>query len=56
MISTGTPAGVALEMPQPEYLKPVDIVELGINRLGTARQEVKSWQDLQSIKSAGKHW
>jgi 2,4-diketo-3-deoxy-L-fuconate hydrolase len=41
VISTGTPAGVGLGMkPEPRYLAPGDIVELGIDRLGTQRQHV----------------
>jgi 2,4-diketo-3-deoxy-L-fuconate hydrolase len=40
VISTGTPSGVALGMKPPHYLKPGDIVELGIEGLGTARQKV----------------
>jgi 2,4-didehydro-3-deoxy-L-rhamnonate hydrolase len=41
VISTGTPAGVGLGMkPQPVYLKPGDVVELGIEGLGESRQEV----------------
>jgi 2,4-didehydro-3-deoxy-L-rhamnonate hydrolase len=40
VISTGTPAGVALGMNPPQYLKPGDVVELGIEGLGTARQKV----------------
>jgi len=41
VISTGTPAGVALGMkPEPIYLRPGDVVELGIDRLGRARQKV----------------
>jgi 2-keto-4-pentenoate hydratase/2-oxohepta-3-ene-1,7-dioic acid hydratase in catechol pathway len=41
VISTGTPAGVALGMkPSPVYLKPGDEVSLGIDRLGCARQRV----------------
>ena len=39
MISTGTPAGVGLGMNPPVYLKPGDVVELGIEGLGTARQQ-----------------
>jgi len=42
VISTGTPAGVALGMkPTPVYLQPGDIVSLGIDRLGESRQEVR---------------
>jgi 2,4-diketo-3-deoxy-L-fuconate hydrolase len=41
VISTGTPAGVGLGMkPEPVYLKPGDVVELGIEGLGESRQEV----------------
>jgi len=41
VISTGTPAGVGLGMkPEPIYLKPGDVVELGIEGLGESRQEI----------------
>jgi 2-keto-4-pentenoate hydratase/2-oxohepta-3-ene-1,7-dioic acid hydratase in catechol pathway len=41
VISTGTPAGVALGMqPAPVYLQAGDEVELGIERLGRSRQKV----------------
>lgn len=40
IISTGTPAGVGLGMKPPVYLKPGDIMELGIDGLGTSKQEV----------------
>jgi len=43
IISTGTPAGVAMGMnPQP-YLQPGDVVELGIDGLGTAKQVLKAY-------------
>jgi len=38
IISTGTPAGVGLGFKPPVYLKPGDIVELGIDGLGMAKQ------------------
>jgi 2,4-diketo-3-deoxy-L-fuconate hydrolase len=38
VISTGTPAGVALGMKPPVYLKPGDVMELGIDGLGSSRQ------------------
>jgi 2,4-didehydro-3-deoxy-L-rhamnonate hydrolase len=44
VISTGTPAGVGLGMRPPQYLKAGDVVELGIERLGEARQRVVAWQ------------
>lgn len=43
IISTGTPAGVGLgQKPDPIYLKEGDVVELGIDGLGSSRQEVVS--------------
>ncbi|MFJ2932955.1 fumarylacetoacetate hydrolase family protein [Streptomyces sp. NPDC087219] len=39
VINTGTPAGVALGRPEPRpYLRPGDVVECGIDGLGTMRQ------------------
>lgn len=38
IISTGTPAGVGLGMKPPVYLQPGDVVELGIDGLGTSKQ------------------
>lgn len=38
VISTGTPAGVGLGLTPPTYLKDGDVVELGIEGLGEARQ------------------
>jgi 2,4-didehydro-3-deoxy-L-rhamnonate hydrolase len=43
IISTGTPHGVALGMNPPVYLKAGDVVELGIDGLGTQKQHVKNW-------------
>ncbi|WP_026464221.1 fumarylacetoacetate hydrolase family protein [Adhaeribacter aquaticus] len=40
VISTGTPAGVGLGFDPPVYLKPGDVVELGIDGLGSAKQRV----------------
>jgi 2-keto-4-pentenoate hydratase/2-oxohepta-3-ene-1,7-dioic acid hydratase in catechol pathway len=42
LINTGTPAGVALGLPGQPYLRAGDVVELAIDGLGTARQEVVS--------------
>jgi 2-keto-4-pentenoate hydratase/2-oxohepta-3-ene-1,7-dioic acid hydratase in catechol pathway len=44
IISTGTPFGVGLGLTPPKYLKPGDVVELGIEGLGTSKQEVKAYQ------------
>jgi 2-keto-4-pentenoate hydratase/2-oxohepta-3-ene-1,7-dioic acid hydratase in catechol pathway len=38
IISTGTPAGVGLGFKPPVYLKPGDVMELGIDGLGTSKQ------------------
>jgi 2,4-didehydro-3-deoxy-L-rhamnonate hydrolase len=44
VISTGTPAGVGLgQKPEPIYIKPGDVMELGIDGLGSSRQVAKAW-------------
>ncbi len=43
VISTGTPAGVGLGFNPPRYLKPGDVVELGIEGLGEQRQRAVSY-------------
>ncbi|MEX0686810.1 MAG: fumarylacetoacetate hydrolase family protein [Balneolales bacterium] len=43
VISTGTPAGVGLGFKPPQYLKPGDFVELGIEGLGESSQHVKAY-------------
>lgn len=40
VISTGTPAGVGLGFKPPVFLKAGDVVELGIDGLGSSRQQV----------------
>ena len=42
IISTGTPPGVGLGMDPPRFLKPGDVVELGIDSLGFSKQQVVS--------------
>jgi 2,4-diketo-3-deoxy-L-fuconate hydrolase len=44
VISTGTPAGVGLGFKPPVYLKAGDVVELGIDGLGTQKQVLKNYQ------------
>lgn len=39
VISTGTPAGVGLGFNPPQYLKPGDVISLGIDELGEAEQK-----------------
>lgn len=43
VISTGTPAGVGLGFNPPIYLKPGDVVELGIDGLGSSKQTAKAF-------------
>lgn len=43
VISTGTPAGVGLGFKPPKYLKAGDIVELGIEKLGTQSQKAVAY-------------
>ena len=44
VISTGTPAGVGLGMKPPVYLKDGDVVELGVDGLGIAKQNVGAYE------------
>lgn len=44
IISTGTPFGVGLGLNPPLYLKPGDVVELGIEGLGTSKQNVVAYK------------
>ena len=43
IITTGTPPGVGMGMKPQRFLKPGDVVTLGIDRLGTQRQRIVSW-------------
>ncbi len=43
IISTGTPAGVGLGMSPQVYLKPGDVVELGIDGLGSSKQHLVAY-------------
>ena len=43
IISTGTPAGVGLGLNPQVYLQAGDVVELGIDGLGSQKQKVKNW-------------
>jgi 2-keto-4-pentenoate hydratase/2-oxohepta-3-ene-1,7-dioic acid hydratase in catechol pathway len=43
IISTGTPAGVGLGMKPPFYLKAGDVIELGIDGLGEAKQTLVAY-------------
>ncbi|MCP5373248.1 MAG: fumarylacetoacetate hydrolase family protein [Hyphomicrobiales bacterium] len=43
VITTGTPPGVGVGMKPPQFLKPGDVVTLGVEGLGEQRQEVVAW-------------
>lgn len=43
IITTGTPSGVGLGQKPPVFLKPGDIMHLGIEGLGVQTQQVKAW-------------
>jgi 2-keto-4-pentenoate hydratase/2-oxohepta-3-ene-1,7-dioic acid hydratase in catechol pathway len=44
LITTGTPPGVGMgKKPAAIYLKAGDVIELGISKLGTQRQNVVPW-------------
>jgi 2,4-didehydro-3-deoxy-L-rhamnonate hydrolase len=45
IITTGTPPGVALGMKPPQWLKPGDVVTLGIEGLGEQRQRVVAYKE-----------
>jgi 2-keto-4-pentenoate hydratase/2-oxohepta-3-ene-1,7-dioic acid hydratase in catechol pathway len=40
IVITGTPAGVGLGMKPPVFVKPGDVMELGVDGLGSQRQTV----------------
>lgn len=44
VVSTGTPSGVGLGLDPPRYLKPGDVVELGIDGLGSSRQRAVAFR------------
>ncbi len=44
IISTGTPAGVGMgQKPESIYIKPGDVIELGIDGLGSSKQKAVAW-------------
>ncbi len=46
VISTGTPAGVGMgQKPDPVYIKPGDVIELGIDGLGSSRQVACGYEE-----------
>ena len=51
VISTGTPSGVGLGLNPPKYLKPGDVVSLGITGVGESSQKVISYEDFKEKSS-----
>ncbi len=52
IISTGTPYGVGLGFDPPRYLKPGDVVELGIEGLGQSQQKVVAYKEnIKNVES-----
>lgn len=45
IITTGTPPGVGMGMKPPMFLKEGDVIELGIEKLGTQRHVVRAWNE-----------
>ena len=45
IITTGTPPGVGMGMKPPKFLRPGDVVTLGIKGLGDQRQDVVAYQE-----------
>ncbi len=43
VIATGTPSGVGMGHKPPIFLKPGDVMRLGVEGLGEQRQEVQAW-------------
>jgi 2-keto-4-pentenoate hydratase/2-oxohepta-3-ene-1,7-dioic acid hydratase in catechol pathway len=49
IITTGTPPGVGLgKKPNPIFLKPGDVMTLGIEKLGEQRQQVVAWRRMEA--------
>ncbi|MBV8591976.1 MAG: fumarylacetoacetate hydrolase family protein [Acetobacteraceae bacterium] len=44
IITTGTPPGVGMGQKPPQYLKPGDVVRLGIEKLGEQQQTCVAWE------------
>ncbi|MDN7808059.1 fumarylacetoacetate hydrolase family protein [Burkholderia gladioli] len=56
VITTGTPPGVGLGMKPEQYLKPGDVMELGVAGLGVQKQTVLAWEDSPFARTkAGGH-
>ena len=43
VVSTGTPPGVGMGAKPPQFMKPGDVIELGIEGLGSSTQTAVAW-------------
>ena len=53
-ISTGTPAGVGLGFDPPRFVRPGDVLTLGIDGLGEQRQTAVTWEQHQARQEPGR--
>ncbi len=56
VITTGTPPGVGMGMKPPRYLKPGDVVSLGIEGLGEQRQRFVAFEENLAAVDTSKSW
>jgi 2-keto-4-pentenoate hydratase/2-oxohepta-3-ene-1,7-dioic acid hydratase in catechol pathway len=56
VITTGTPPGVGMGMKPPHYLKPGDVVSLGIEGLGEQRQRFVAFEENLGAVDTSKSW
>jgi 2-keto-4-pentenoate hydratase/2-oxohepta-3-ene-1,7-dioic acid hydratase in catechol pathway len=56
VITTGTPPGVGMGMKPPRYLKPGDVVSLGIEGLGEQRQRFVAFEENLGAVDTSKSW
>ena len=50
LITTGTPSGVGMGMKPPTFLKPGDVVELGVDGLGTSKQTLVAYKAAAAVR------
>jgi 2-keto-4-pentenoate hydratase/2-oxohepta-3-ene-1,7-dioic acid hydratase in catechol pathway len=53
VVMTGTPAGVGYAMKEPQFLKPGDIVEVNVDKVGTLRNVVEYASEGSVVKPQG---
>ena len=53
VITTGTPPGVGLGFKPPVFLRPGDVMRLGVEGLGEQRQEVQAWSSEEQALTPG---